>query len=200
MSDVSISKVLIDTAREVIGRKPGKVVWKNSKHEEVRSLGNDHSGQVGEEFIVKLLRHLGNEVNHTNSTDPRHKGWDMICTSASLDRAKLEVKTATLGKDGRMFQHENLEKHRNYEGIILLDITPEEIYITISTRDKAPWGDMHRRKSSNYYKWDISLKRIKDKEFNSFEIGNLEDFRNCYETLERAILAERERRKPAEEI
>ena len=124
MNDICVSDILCEVARLVLDRSPSKVIWRGSKHEAVHKVGSDHCGQIGEEFIVELLRRLNKEVKHTNRTEPARKGWDILCDDAGLN---LEIKTATLGKGGKTFQHENLDKNKNYEGIILLDIAPNDI-------------------------------------------------------------------------
>ena len=138
---------------EVIARQaPPKINWDDSPLAEFLRVEIDTRGTVGELLAVKLLEKGGREPVYNEGATDEDKHWDFMC-----DGLTYEVKTASLGKDGSSFQHENIFKTRLYDGLILVDIAPDEIYISLWARKAIPWEKLHSRKDGAYYKWDTSL-------------------------------------------
>ena len=149
-------------------------VWTSGRFMPIKTLSLDTRGELGELFIERLLTCLGHSVIRNSATDRTNKHWDLLVN----DSVSLEVKTATVGKDGRSFQHENIEKDRNYDGLVLLDIAPDAIYLTAAPKKHLPFSTpndkwtrsprrMHRRAQGIQYKWDLSILDVKEREVRS---------------------------------
>ncbi len=187
-----IGSILIDTIRRAFAEQAGKdkYGWAKGLYKEMRELQTDTRGDVGEDFIAELLRQLGRDVRHTRRTDSQKKQWDIIC-----DGVKLEVKTATMGMANATFQHENLEKDRDYDGVIFVDIAPDDIYIIFMAKEDIDWRNVHHRRTGISRKYDWGLNRIKES-----QIETLEEFQFAYEEFERRIRAIKATRPAAEDI
>ena len=154
-----------------------KNVWTaGSKFNAIRTLQMDNRGEVGEEFVATVLSVLGYETKYNNETNPTKKHWDILVGG----KIKLEVKTASLGQDGKMFQHEEFEKDRNYDAVVLVDIAPNDLYLTVAPKDTLPFVQandnwtinqkkMHRRRKGISYKWDLSLKDVESRKIETPE-------------------------------
>ena len=169
-------------------------VWTGKIFSPMRRLQIDSRGHAGELFIKECLETIGYEVQHTNKTDPKHKDWDLVVADEYGEKFRLEIKTATLGKTGS-FQHENIDPNRRYEGLVILDITPEEIYLTCVAKYKIPWSKIHRRKDSIFYKWDWSLKNVPER-----KVESLDDFKKIFSAMSDDIKVNRKGKKPVDEI
>lgn len=121
-------------------------------------------------------------------TDPTKKHWDLRIDGIT----KLEVKTATLGST-LTFQHENLEKDRDFDGVVLLDVSPDTIYLTFAAKGSIPWTSkndrwtrnpkkLHRRRNGISYKWDLSLRDVEDR-----RVETIEDVRLGFEAMLKEI-------------
>lgn len=154
-------------------------VWTNSLFEGLRRLQIDRRGAVGEEFIVYLLERIGKTPKRSPSLDREKKQWDI---EVSRDKVKLEIKTATLTVKANTFQHESIEKDRQWNGLILLDIAPNDIYISCLAKKTIAWKNapgMHRRAQSIAYKYTLKLK---DLEQNN-KLKTFSDFRHHYNKM-----------------
>lgn len=137
-------------------KKPPKVNWIGGVYEEILSLSIDERGQLGEELCVKMLRMKKCKVKYDPNQTGEEKGWDLIS-----DGIKIEVKLATLGKSNPTFQHESLHPQRDFNGIILFDVAPNDIYLTCLAKKEIKWKKLHHRKNSGVYKMDRTLKSVK---------------------------------------
>lgn len=181
--------VLIDSHITIRDSKVN--VWESGGFfSRIKDLETDLRGEIGEKFIAETLRELGHKTVLSNKTDPTEKHWDVLVD----DKVKLEVKTATVGADGRMFQHENIEKDRNYHAVVLVDIAPNDIYLTVAPKNTLPFVEknsvwsinlkhMHRRRKGSDYKWDLSLKDVESR-----RIDALEDIKKQFEPLFKELL------------
>lgn len=174
MSDNNLGHIFLNLVTKAIKKNMEGGNWKvDSKFNEVRnSLQADSRGQVGEEFVAEVLKTLGYSVDHTQATDPQNKQWDLVVD----DKYQWEVKTATMGRKSKNFQHEHIYKERQYHGIIFLDIAPDDLYISFFPKHKIDWSSLHRRKDSNFYKWDLQKSKIEKN-----LMVNISDFKRGYE-------------------
>ena len=148
-----IQKIARSAIAEVVkARKPAKTAWAGSPLAELMRMEIDSRGSAGELLVVKLLKESGREVVYNQDKTAEDKHWDFMCGGF-----RYEVKTATVGKDGKTFQHENVFRTRQYDGLIFVDIAPREIYISMWAKAAIRWRDVHSRKDSPFYKWDTSL-------------------------------------------
>ena len=166
-------KMLVDMIASKAESDRKNNVWVKGAFMQIRALTPDTRGELGEEFVERLLVSLGYTVERSNVTDRTKKHWDL-----RVNGVALEIKTATVGKSGRSFQHENIEKDRDYDGIVLLDIAPDAIYLTAASKKDLPFNSpndlwtkspkqMHRRAHGIQYKWDLSIKDVADREIKS---------------------------------
>ena len=172
----SIADILKQIMREELALHQKKSGWVNATFEDIRRLQIDSRGEIGEKFIAKMLLELGYKVEFSNVTNPRNKQWDLEVDG----KTKLEVKTASRGASGNTFQHESLDKNRLYDAIVLLDIAPEAVYISLYTQVNFPWARSHRRKDSIYYKYDTKVKQLEE---SGKRIDTLADFKAAFEHL-----------------
>jgi len=99
------------------------------------------------------------------------------------------VKFATITIGTGLFQHENLHPQRDFDGVLFIDVAPNEIYLTAVCKKDINWKKLHRRENG-VYKCDFSIKHIKDNKMPKFKnhktglIGSLKDFFNIYKWLE----------------
>lgn len=154
-------------------RKPLKINWEGGIYEEILSLPIDERGQVGEGLCAEILEMNGCKVKYDPNKTNVEKGWDLIS-----DGMKIEVKFATIGKTNPTFQHENLHPQRDFNGVIFIDIAPDDIYLTCLAKNEIEWKKLHHRKESGAYKFDWNVKKV---------IGNkietTEDFYNKYSEM-----------------
>lgn len=168
--------------------------WDNALYGGIKELEIDARGRIGERIVVALLTAAGRAVSHSDATS-EDKHWDLMC-----DGLTYEVKGATLGKNGVTFQHENIYKTRLYDGLIFVDIAPNDIYITGHAKKSIVWGDLHHRKDSSFYKWDTHLRATRKHPVLQNRIGDLQDFVRIFTRLEAEIRAHKARGKAREEL
>ena len=169
-----------NTLKAIIGNKIAlaekQSLWAGGFFQEMRKLQPDLRGEVGEEFIADVLAQAGYSVEVNRETDPTRKHWD-VRVSGTI---KLEVKTATLGADGRTFQHENFEKDRDYDAVVLVDVAPNDLYLTVAPKDTLPFTrqndnwtrnpkQMHRRRHGIAYKWDLHLRDVESRKVETLD-------------------------------
>ena len=162
--------------------------WDGSRLEEIRNLQIDVRGMVGELFVARCLSAIGYKTRRDEKTRSIEKGYDILVDG----HFKVEVKTATRGKNSQMFQHENLSQERDYDAIILLDIAPEQLFMTCGRISDLPFRvaskkftktkkKMHLRNKGGAYKWDFSIEDVKNR-----EIKTLDDFRRLFDSVYKA--------------
>ena len=177
-------KSIID---EKVAEAQEQDVWqqRNTQFTPIKDLSVDTRGAVGEEFVEQLLTKMGHSVERNKITDRTNKHWDLRVNN----KITLEVKTATIGKEGRTFQHENIERDRDYNALVLLDIAPNAIYLTVAKKDLLPFSrpndhftttpkNMHRRAHGILYKWDLNLRDVEDR-----CIENMEDAEKLFSSI-----------------
>lgn len=172
----SIGSILRKVLKKELHQQSRESDWFGAEFEDIRKLQIDSRGQIGERFIANVLQELGHKVTFSNVTDPRNKQWDLEVDG----EIKLEIKTASRGLNSKTFQHENLDKNRLYDAILLLDIAPDAIYISMYSQAEFPWSKCHRRKDSIYYKYDTTVKRLED---NGKRIATLAEFKVAFDRL-----------------
>lgn len=184
---MTVDKIFLQLVEDIIAgaRKKDRHGWSVGKFRAIRELPADLRGEFGEKFIVKLLTQIGKEVIHSQTTDASEKHWDLIEGGITL-----EVKTATLGTSTSSFQHENLEKERRCDGIIFVDIAPNDLYITCQPKYTINWSALHRRRTGISYKWDFSLKKVQQN-----KVQSLADFTRIYTTMITQIKEYKQKKK-----
>lgn len=143
----------------------------------MRRLQIDRRGKVGELYVKFLLEEIGRECVHDfNTKDRENKQWDIRVPENNMC---IEVKTATLTASNGSFQHEDIERSRNWNGLILLDVAPNKLYITCEAKSQIDWNKFHFRPATeDKYKYTLNIKNLDNNELNT-----IEDFRRHYEAM-----------------
>lgn len=154
-----ISKIIEDLIKN---RDRQKDNWSSqSKFLSVKNLNNDETGEVGELLLYDIFNRNGHKVEYEKAVTSENKDWDIV-----IDDIKIEVKTATIGRVAKTFQHEKFFKNRNYDSFIFLDFTPDELWATIGAKKDIVWKNLTKRMVrgmfTSEYKFDLTLKMIKD--------------------------------------
>jgi len=127
--------------------------WDTGAFAELLKLSIDQRGRVGEELIATALRKGGvQDVTRGGGKNRRKKQWDIRTADMTI-----EVKTATLGRNTATFQHERIERNRQWDALALLDIAPNAVYLSWATEGSLDWRNMHRRDPEGYHKKDLKL-------------------------------------------
>lgn len=140
-----------------------KVDWTGQPHESVKLLRSaDKRGAAGENFVKKLLERNGIDpvIWHRRKSAQGDLPYDL---EVGQDKYRLEVKLATLGSTGKNFQHERITK-TGFDILVLVDITPSEIYATAIPKNHLNYRDMHHRSNSGDYKCDLTLNQLQSGE------------------------------------
>ena len=180
----NVKELLISLIEEAVESRP-KTDWDSGVFGAIKQLEIDSRGTLGETFIAVSLKELGHAVSHNRDKDVTKKHWDIRVD----DEVNLEVKTATLDRKGK-FQHESLTPTRHYQGLVLVDIVPNDVYVTFAAHNDLPWRKpndiftisskkMHIRQDGRY-KWDLNLKDVISK---NRKINSLADIEKGYQEM-----------------
>ena len=182
---MNISDIIIQKIKDIQGRKPPqKFNWNDSLYEDIQFLSIDERGQLGEEITVDILRNFKCKVDYDKSVTGAVKGWDFISNDL-----KIEVKLATITIGTGQFQHENLHSQRDFDGILFIDVAPNEIYLTAVCKKDIIWKNLHRRPNGDY-KCDFTVKQIQNNSITKFSkyktgfVNSAQDFFDIYKFLE----------------
>ena len=182
---MNIVEIVLNKVKEIQKRKPPpKFDWIDSSYENVQLLSIDERGQLGEEISVEILKKFKCKIDYASSATEAIKGWDFISNGL-----KIETKLATVTIGSGLFQHENLHPQRDFNGVLFIDVAPNEIYLTAVCKKDIIWKNLHRRENG-LYKCDFSIQHIKNKcitKFGKYKTGIVnsdKDFFQIYKWLE----------------
>lgn len=175
----NVKDLLIRLIEEAI-KSQTKTQWDSGVFGAIKQLEIDNRGTLGEVFIAESLKAMGHSVSHNREKNVAEKHWDLMVDN----EITLEVKTATLDRN-KKFQHEGLIQSRMFRGLVLVDIGPDDIYVTFAAHSMLPWRkpndlftvskrNMHIRESG-IYKWDLSLKDVISKKRRIKSLADIED-------------------------
>lgn len=183
---MKISDIVLRKIKEIKKRKPPqKFGWNDSLYEDIQFLTIDERGQLGEEITVEILKKFKCKIKYDASVTGAVKGWDFISNGF-----KIETKLATITIGSGLFQHENLHPQRDFDGILFIDVAPNEIYLTAVCKKDIIWKKIHRRESG-IYKCDFPIKHIKNDKISKFAryktgmVNSVKDFFNIYKWIEK---------------
>lgn len=177
-SMTEISTILVNSIAIVARANPKK--WAGSAHSTMMDLEIDSRGEVGETFLADALIQLGHEVEVDRTTDAGSKPWDLRVDGNVL----IEVKTATLGKSNAIFQHERIIQGRGWDALALVDIAPDDVYLTLAAKQTIPFRraaqvwtkhpkKLHLRGGGGDYKWDLTLNDVANRRLAA--LGDIEE-------------------------
>lgn len=177
-----LSEILISIVEKSVKERINPRIHRS--HEIITKLEIDARGEAGENFMATCLRQNGHKVEIDRTTDPQNKSWDIRVD----DTIMIEIKTATQGKKTKTFQHERIMVERPWHALALLDIAPEDIYLTLAPKNTIPvrkknnvWTvnekKVHMRRSGEI-KWDFSLKDV-----HLRKVSSIDDIEKQYQEL-----------------
>ncbi len=142
-------------------RKDKKNNWASGgKYLNIKVLNNDDTGEVGELLLYKIFKKCGYKVDYEKAITSDNKHWDIV-----IDDIKIEVKTATIGSSSNTFQHEKFFQNRNYDALMFLDFTPNDLYVVIARKQDINWNKLTKRMVNGVFtsefKFDLSLLTLK---------------------------------------
>ncbi len=109
--------------REIAEKKKPQSKWTGSTFEIIKNMPTSNKGEVGEEFIFQLSKKL---VDKNTSINPNKRdAYDM-----TILKKKIEIKIATEDTAGN-FQFNGIRYHRKYDFLLVLGISPENVYFNI---------------------------------------------------------------------
>ena len=107
----------VDLLVTIIREHAPEDIWRDSPLIGYRILGNTNRGEIGEEFIRRFLDQYGITAGNGGRTSR---------TDLSIDNARFEVKTASLGANGT-FQFNHVRLDRQYDYLLCLGICPQQV-------------------------------------------------------------------------
>ena len=145
----------------------------DSKYLLIKEMSNDDTGEIGELLMEKIFKEHCFHVEFEKAMTSVDKDWDIIIAKDKKRKFKIEVKTATIGKTSNTFQHEKFFRNREYDIVTFLDFTANDLYCIFAWKKDILWSTLTKRKVNgkftSEYKFDFSLKNIKDKKIKKFK-------------------------------
>lgn len=109
--------------KEIAEKKKPQSKWVGSTFEIIKNMPTSSKGEVGEEFIFQLSKEL---IDKNVSINPhKRNAYDM-----TILHKKVEIKIATEDTAGS-FQFNGIRFHRIYDFLLVLGISPENVYFNI---------------------------------------------------------------------
>ena len=104
--------------KDVIATYSNNPKWLNTPLGDIKTLSNTHVGDVGQDFIKLWCQEHNLACAFPASTQ---SPWDI-----RIESVTFEIKTATEDVSGK-FQFNHIRHHREYQALICLGISPDEI-------------------------------------------------------------------------
>ena len=98
--------------------------WVDAPFERVKRISNSHVGSVGQTFIERLCGELNCACKFPE--DKKGKKSKISPWDIEIEGVKFELKTATEDVSGN-FQFNHVRYHREYDALICLGISPDNI-------------------------------------------------------------------------
>ena len=155
--------------------------WSNSKFKEINDLVANNVGNVGEIIINNICNSLNIESSIDGSKTKQIGGG---IGDGKIKNKTTEVKTARLGNNNT-FQHELGEHPWNVEFMCFVDVTPENIYLTIIPNFSKEHYEKPSRTAEPYFNKSITRRKEKSKENSgAFKLTiNETDLKNSIHTI-----------------
>jgi hypothetical protein len=155
--------------------------WSNSKFKDINDLVANNVGNVGEIIINNICNSLNIECSIDGSKTKQIGGG---IGDGKIKNKTTEVKTARLGNNNT-FQHELGEHPWKVEFMCFVDVTPENIYLTIIPNFSKEHYDKPSRTAEPYFNKSITRRKEKSKENSgAFKLTiNETDLKNSIHTI-----------------
>ncbi len=137
-------------------RHEAQDVWADpsSKYREFRNLQIDKRGSFGERFFASVLTNIYIRRLKVEYNDGDQGDWDL-----KFNNVKFEIKTSSLDVNSR-FQNEGLKDNGDYQGVMFLGISPDQLYVKFMLKEDIPFKRLHNRESAKTgkgYKMDFKM-------------------------------------------
>jgi hypothetical protein len=103
-------------------------IWENSPFKELATMQSNNVGNVGEGLIQNICAQAGIPVDVDGSKTKKIGGG---AGDGIIKDKTVEIKTAVQGSTSPSFQHELGEMPWNADYMIFIDISPQQLYLTI---------------------------------------------------------------------
>lgn len=103
-------------------------IWENSPFKDLATMQSNNVGNVGEGLIHNICTHAGIQADIDGSKTKKIGGG---AGDGIIKDKTVEIKTAVQGSTSTSFQHELGEMPWNADYIIFIDISPQQLYLTI---------------------------------------------------------------------
>ena len=103
-------------------------IWENSPFKELATMQSNNVGNVGEGLIQNICAQAGIPVDVDGSKTKKIGGG---AGDGIIKDKTVEIKTAVQGSTSPSFQHELGEMPWNANYMIFIDISPQQLYLTI---------------------------------------------------------------------
>jgi len=134
--------------------------WSNSKFKEINDLVANNVGNVGEIIINNICNNLNIECTIDGSKTKQIGGGN---GDGKIKKKNTEVKTARLGNNNT-FQHELGEHPWNVEFMCFVDVTPENMYLSIIPNFSKEHYEKQSRTAQPYFNKSITRRKETSKE------------------------------------
>lgn len=130
----------LEMVRETVHRNTGENMWTGAPLDGVKGLPATTIGTIGEDLTHGLCGKTGllGELSMTPAGGRGRMSWDI-----RIEGRTFEIKTATLGADGR-FQFNNVHTEQRCDALLVIAITPARVLMQAWTRERVKLGDAGR--------------------------------------------------------
>ena len=200
--NINPSQILIDIIKIQKDKEDKLDIWKNSIYKDIAKLESNNVGIVGESLMQNICKSC-DIISDIDGAKTKEVGGGKN-GDGSIKNKSVEIKTARLGtsKTSPSFQHELGEHPWNSDYMIFIDISPNDIYITIFknfSEDKYkekdflcipyfPTKTVTRRKGTGNFKLDTSIKINEECVKNGYCIKFKDNINEIKDFINRTIL------------
>jgi hypothetical protein len=201
-NNINPSQILIDIIKIQKEKEDNLDIWKNSIYKDIAKLESNNVGIVGESLIQNICESC-DIISDIDGAKTKEVGGGKN-GDGSIKNKSVEIKTARLGtsKSSPSFQHELGEHPWNSDYMIFIDISPNDIYITIfknfsehSYKEKDflcipffPTKTVTRRKGIGNFKLDTTVKINEECVKNGYSIKFKDNINEIKDFINRTIL------------
>lgn len=121
----------------VLERHSNHPKWIDADFGAIKLVNNTKVGAVGQDFIEEISRELGLEVEfplNEKGEKATQSPWDI-----KIEGVEFELKTASEDVSGS-FQFNHIRYHREYDAVICLGVSPNELYFGVWSKSDIATG------------------------------------------------------------
>lgn len=166
-----IDNIALPILKQVLKEAQSEWLDLDSKYREYRNLQIDKRWSFWERFFSQTLSQI-----YFRRLKIEYNDWDQWDWDLKFNNVKFEIKTSSIDVN-KKFQNEWLKKDGDYDWVLFLWITPNELYIKFIKKDEINFEKLHNRWERwtwRWYKWDL-------KKDEMIKVSKLEDIKNEFE-------------------